>query len=112
MATLSIKEVANRPEKPQSAITFISKIFKEGNFGPDFKTEDGIFCSDFVEATYNDKTKIKYQRSASKIQNQKLIQEYIARGPEVKGLDITGRFFGQKTKTTLKVSSFSFKGAQ
>ena len=107
MATLSIKEVANRPDKPESAITFISKIFKEGNFGPDFKTEDGIFCSDFVEATYNDKTKIKYQRSASKIQNQKLIQEYIARGPEVKGLDITGRFFGQKTKTTLKVSKFT-----
>ena len=72
MATLNIKEVANRPDKPESAITFINKIFKEGSFGPDFKTEDGIFCSDFIEVTYDDKTKVKYQRSASKTQNQKL----------------------------------------
>ena len=107
MATLSIKEVANRPDKPESAITFISKIFKEGKFGPDFKTEDGIFCSDFVVVTYDDKTKIKYQRStANKKQNQRLIQEYIARGPEVKGLDVTGKFFGQKKQSVVKVSKF------
>ena len=111
MATLSIKEVANRPEKPQSAITFISKIFKEGNLGADFKTEDGIFCSDFVEVTYADKTKIKYERSADKKQNQRLIQEYIARtGPEVKGVNVTGRFFGQKKKSVVKVSKFTKTG--
>jgi hypothetical protein len=107
MATLSIKEVANRPEKPQSAITFISKIFKEGNFGADFKTEDGIFCSDFVEVTYADKTKIKYERSADNKQNQKLIEEYIVRGPGAKGIDVTGRFFGQKKKSVVKVSKFT-----
>ena len=110
MATLSIKEVANRPEKPQSAITFISKIFKEGDFGPDFKTEDGIFCSDFVEVTYDDKTKKIYQRSSDKTQNKKLIREYIARGPDVKGIDVTGKFFGQKKQSVLKVSKFTKTG--
>ena len=36
MATLNIKEVSNRPDKPQSAATFIKKILQEEDFGGDF----------------------------------------------------------------------------
>ena len=103
---LSNKEVANRPEKPQSAITFINKILKQGVYGADFKTEDGLFCSDYVTVTYKDNSKKKYERQTLKNLNEALVAEYIARGPFTKSIDITGKMFGKKQQQTLKVAKF------
>ena len=75
---LSNKEVANRPEKPQSAITFINKILKQGVYGADFKTEDGLFCSDYVTVTYKDGSTKKYERQTLTSLNEDLAAEYIA----------------------------------
>ena len=104
MANLSIKEVAFRPDKPESAQTFIKKILQEGNFGGDFKAADGLFCSHFVEVTYDDNTKKIFQRTSDKSKNKKLVREYIQRGEFVKGLDVTGSYAGQKKEVVLKVS--------
>ena len=106
MANLSNKEVSNRPEKPQSAETFIKKILKEDGLGPDFKTDDGLFCSDYVTVTYNDNSTKKYERQSLKKVNEEMIAEYIARGPFTKSIDITGKFFGSNKQQTLKVSKF------
>jgi len=103
---LSNKEVANRPEKPESAATFINKILKQGGRGADFKTEDGLFCSDYVTVTYKDKSKKKYERQTLKNLNEALVAEYIARGPFTKSIDITGKMFGKKEQQTLKVAKF------
>ena len=103
---LSNKEVANRPEKPQSAITFINKILKQGNYGPDFKTEDGLFCSDFITVTYKDKSKKIYKQQSTPAENKELIEEYIARGPFVKSIDITGKCCGSKQLQELRVAKF------
>ena len=104
MATLNIKEVSNRPDKPQSAETFIKKILQEEDFGGDFKAADGLFESHFVEVIYDDNTKKIYKRSSDKKKNQKLVREYIKRGEFVKGLNITGKFAGQQNNKVLKVS--------
>ena len=106
MANLSNKEVSNRPEKPQSAETFIKKILKEDGLGPDFKTDDGLFCSDYVTVTYNDNSTKKYERQSLKKVNEEMIAEYIARGPFTKSIDITGKFFGSNKQQSLKVSKF------
>ena len=70
MATLNIKEVSNRPDKPQSAETFIKKILQEEDFGGDFKAADGLFESHFVEVIYDDNTKKIYKSSFDKKKNQ------------------------------------------
>ena len=66
MATLTIKEVSNRPDKPQSAETFIKKIMHDKDFGSDFKAEDGLFCSHFITVMYDDGTKKEYKPSTDK----------------------------------------------
>ena len=107
MATLTIKEVSNRPDKPQSAETFIKKIMHDKNFGSDFKAEDGLFCSHSIEVMYDDNTKKIYKPSSNKKQNEKLIREYIARGEFVKSIDVIGTFAGQKAEKTIKVSKLT-----
>ena len=104
MATLSIKEVSNRPDKPQSAETFIKKIMHEENFASDFKADEGLFSSHFITVMYDDGTKKEYRPSTDKNKNQKLIHEYIARGPFVKGIDVVGTLTGQTAPKTIKVS--------
>ena len=103
---LSNKEVANRPDKPESAITFIKKILKQGDHGPDFKTEDGLFCSDYVTVTYKDNSTKKYERQALNNLNEELVAEYVARGPFTKSIDITGKMFGKRQQETLRVAKF------
>ena len=103
---LSNKEVAYRQDKPESAETFIKKILKEDGRGPDFKTEDGLFCSDYVTVTYNDNSTKKYERQALSKLNEELVAEYIARGPFTKRIDITGKMFGKKQQQTLRVAKF------
>ena len=103
---LSNTEVANRPLKPESAITFINKILKQGDYGPDFKTEDGLFCSDYVTVTYKDGSTKKYERQTLTSLNEDLAAEYIARGPFTKSIDITGKMFGKKQQQTLRIAKF------
>ena len=107
MATLTIKEVSNRPDKPQSAETFIKKIMHDKDFGSDFKAEDGLFCSHSIEVVYDDNTKKIYKPSSNKKQNEKLIREYIARGEFVKSIDVIGTFAGQTAEKTIKVSKLT-----
>jgi len=106
MANLSNKEVANRPDKPESAITFISKILKLEGYGSDFKTDDGLFCADSVAVTYKDGSSQIYKRSTKKALNIQLAKEYIERGPLVKSINITGKLFGSKSTKVLGVIKF------
>ena len=110
MANLSNKEVANRPDKPQSAITFIKKILKQGDYGPDFKTDNGLFCSDYVTVTYKDNSTKKYERQALNNLNEELVAEYVARGPFTKSIAVTGKMFGEKRQQSLLVSKLTKTG--
>jgi hypothetical protein len=104
---LSNKEIAYKTEVKTT--TFINKILSLDGYGPDFKTEKGLFCSDFATVTYHDKTTKKYERQAAKKNNELLVQEYIARGPFVKDggkVEVTGKFIGSKKTETLRVSKF------
>lgn len=104
MANLSVKEISNRPDKPESAKTFIKKILQEDGFGGDFKGVGGLFCSHFIEVIYDDNTKKIYKRTASKAKNLKLINEYINKGENVKSISVVGKFAGKTSDTKIKVS--------
>ena len=112
---LSNKEVAYKTLTKTS--TFINKILSLGTYGPDFATEDGLFCSDFATVTFNDpdkskgkrKLKFTYKRQSSPVDNERLARQYILQGPFVKDggkIEVTGKFFGSSARKTLRVSRF------
>ena len=104
---LSKKEIAYKTEVKTT--TFINKILSLDGHGPDFKTEDGLFCSDFATVTYHDQTTKIYKRQVAKNDNESLVKEYIARGPFVEGrgkIEVTGKFFGSEKTEALSVNKF------
>ena len=104
---LSKKEIAYKTLVKTT--TFINKILSLDGHGPDFKTEDGLFCSDFATVTYHDQTTKIYKRQVAKNDNESLVKEYIARGPFVEGrgkIEVTGKFFGSEKTEALSVNKF------
>ena len=104
---LSNKEIAYKTEVKTT--TFINKILSLDGYGPDFKTEKGLFCSDFATVTYHDQTTKIYKRQVAKNDNESLVKEYIARGPFIEGrgkIEVTGKFFGSEKTEALSVNKF------